>query len=330
LTTVTWGQRPDIPGSDIDTANRIARRFGTRHWYFPKTADNFGQQFAAMFAAQSGMTDGAAFHANELAVCRSLRADKEIKSIMRGDECFGFGPRIYTRQNALYNLCLSLAEFVPDRDKWFTEGSGRLFANYADQLSARLAAVPRAPNALKDTLYCRERLTMCLHPLNYFKLHYQDVYTPLIDPDVLAIVQTIPDSWRNEKRLYRMAFARRFKNQLDIPISRCHNLTDWDREIARRNELRKFLTEELDRLPTLLNHSFFAERLIRIRQESTQKPPALKTRIQAQLRGVGAGFVHRFLRWCLRRRDKRYTIGNTAYVFRAIVLGRWLAMMQRD
>lgn len=294
LRTVTWGERLDLPGSDAEIADRIARRFKLRHLVLERRLDRIPECFEDMFDAQSGMTEYTLLHADELAICRELAEVHGIRSLFRGDECFGItGPGAATVQEALGQLSLRRAAEIPGAERWLEGGAAALEAQSA-HLARRVAACPPMPNDLRDTLYFEERLPASPHHLGYYKSHYQEMFNPLLDLRVLRVAATFPEAWRIDKSLFKACFHQRFARHLDIPFADKSNGIDWSRALPRAPNVVALLRASLESLPAPLNRSFFLEQL----SQALAAPPSAP-------RAPGA-------------------VPPEQLAIRACVLGRWL------
>jgi asparagine synthetase B (glutamine-hydrolysing) len=271
LRTVTWGQDFHKKCGDIAVSNEIAKRFDTQHILLHKDTKNFKSAFHDMFYAQSGMTDSAFIHADELEIGQKLRELHGIKSCFRGDQVFSTSGHQRTRiQNALLSLGLSLTNHIYNRNKWFTRDGEAFFLAHSRKMEEFVSSWNGHPNDLKDTVRFNERLPMYLHYLNYYKFHYQEVFNPLLDPSILAIANKIPSAYRSNKRLFKKCYTQRFRDHIDVPFATRDNMINWDREIYSSKELQSFLKDCVDSLPDFFNKQYFNLLLGSIRYSSSK------------------------------------------------------------
>ena len=258
LTTVTWGQNPRRLYADMSVARRIAARFKTKHIEILKTLDQWRAEYDQMFIAQNGMTDSCFYHAHELTVCKNLRDRYGIRSIFRGDECLGYGPEAFSLQSALIANSMSLPEFIPGLSELFFEEHHIIIDHYSSFIYDLVNNYQsKSYDCLKDELDFYERQHMNRNPLNYYKLHFVDVFCPLLDPDVLNLFSKLPAKFRSHKMLFKELLKSKFNSQLEI--AQYTNLTNWGREISRSIELKKFFVQEFAFLPSFLNCEFFSD-----------------------------------------------------------------------
>ncbi|WP_158623854.1 asparagine synthase-related protein [Corallococcus llansteffanensis] len=296
LCTVTWGQDLRRLGSDARVAHDIARRFGTRHLELKRCVAQVPETFAAMFQAQSGMTELAFGHADELTLCQQLADRHGVGSLFRGDECFGpTGWNATTEGEVLARLSLPFTADVAGREAWLVGGGADAWAAREEQVRKRVAAAPGGVEALRDTLYFRERVPAFLHHLNYFKAHRLEVFNPLMDREVLALSRALPAAWRTDKRLFKDCYRRQFAEHLDIPFAERSNGVDWARLLKRSPRVVAFLRAGLEALPPPLVPEVFVGVLDGLLRGAAP-PPA-----------PGA-----------------YRVAPEQLVMRAFVLGQWL------
>ncbi|WP_158620313.1 MULTISPECIES: asparagine synthase-related protein [Corallococcus] len=296
LCTVTWGHDLRREGSDARVAHDIAKRFGTRHVELKRSVGQVPETFAAMFQAQSGMTELAFGHADELTLCQRLAERHGVGSLFRGDECFGpTGWNATTVGGVLARLSLPFTQDVAGHERWLVGGGEEAWAAREEQVRQRVAAAPQGLEALRDTLYFRERVPAFLHHLNYFKAHRLEVFNPLMDREVLALSRALPAAWRTDKRLFKDCYRRRFAKHLDIPFAESSNGVDWGRMLRRSPRVVAFLRSGLEALPSPLVPEVFVEQL------------------DGLLRGAPAGAM-----------PGGYRVAPEQLVMRAFVLGQWL------
>ncbi|HZH30030.1 MAG TPA: asparagine synthase-related protein [Pyrinomonadaceae bacterium] len=275
LRTIFWGDNLERHGSDAEIARRLARRFGIKPIFIPRLAEHVPDHFEEAFQAQSGMLELAFGHADEVPICRMLAETYDIGSVFRGDECFGFyGDAAETRDEALASLSMYFAERVEDSGRWFEEDAREWMAAHTSRMENLLSQAPRAPQSLRDTLYCRERLPAFHHHLSYHKSHFMEVLNPLLDAEVLRLWSSLPDAHRVDKYLFKKCYHTEFKEHLDIPFAHQGNMINWRRVIARSKPVADYLRHGLETLPAPLNREFFLEKLDEVRRRAPEAAPA--------------------------------------------------------
>lgn len=293
LCTVTWGQQLDSEGSDGHIAARIAQHFRVRHLAFERRIEDALACFDEMFAAQSGMTELALTSADELALCRRLNAEFGYRSLFRGDECFGTSVATDDELEAALRVNrIGRAPRNSDICRWFTDGGDGWRLAHDEAIATLLADRPADPSALRDVLYCTERIGAFLQQLTYFKSHYLEIVAPLLDRRTIQFWATLPSALRTRKLLFRRLYNREFAQDDRFPLASRSNALDWASHIRTQPTLRSFLREHLEVLPAPLNREYFLDLLSRL---GDQRLP----------------------------RDHDVVSGHEL-VIRAVVLGQWL------
>jgi asparagine synthetase B (glutamine-hydrolysing) len=324
LTTVSWGQNKKLKDSDMKIAYDISKKFGTKHIVLRKNILNFKDEFIDMFDAQSGMTDSSFYHANELNVIKQLREQYKIFSLFRGDECFGFKQQVETFNNALISIDMAFPENINDIENWFKNKSN-VFEKYRGFIKDLVYNYNLNPNEVKDTLYVNERLTMALHPLNYFKYHYQHVYNPLIDADILTFVKTVPNNYRDDKLLFRKCLEKKFYNKFRYSIAKKTNLIQWGDKIALSKKLQNYFKDELKLLPHIFNENYFQSCL----NSFSNKRVIIKKKIKMLYLKFAPHFIgYKIFTFKARmnrniKQNKNVSIEPYFYLFRIVTLSRW-------
>ena len=322
LATVTWGVDAKKPNSDMDVARRTASRFKTRHIEIEKTHDRITYEYEEMFKAQSGLTDSSFYHANELTVCRSLREEFGIRSVMRGEECLGYGPPVYTLQNALVLNRMSLPSYIPKMAHWFKK-EDNFVGRYAQFMEALVGQYGfNSLNDFKDTLDFNERQHMNRNPLNYYKMHYLDVYCPFLDMDVLNLVCKLPSQFRHQKNLFRRLLRKKFKRNLRI--ADFNNLPDWKKMIGQSNHLSEFLLKEIETLPPLFDYEFFKNMVHSSRNPERKEAKSIIRQFLRPFKKVlPIEAIQKFIDYRKRYDEPERKIPEHFLAIRAAVLARW-------
>lgn len=295
IQTVSWGEQPHLPGSDLVFAKAEAKRFGSPLHLFPYQLD-IPELFNTMFAAQSGMTDIVFSHVDEIPISTQL-LDKGIHSLFRGDEIFGMnGGEVHSQEAALQALALYSAQTAPDAKLWFTSQDPAWIRNHSAHRN-HLCGINKAPEEIRDQLYLTERLPACLHHISSHRAHYLETVNPLLDLKVINFWRLLPAIWREDKHLFRVCYHRNFGHHQFASRSNGFN---WRHLNPPTPHLLAFLHNEIDSLPIPFNQTYFIHAL-----------EQLKTQPMSPTLRKESGMIH---------------IPLARQVARAIILGRWLKM----
>ena len=212
--TFTYGRADPPRWSDVASAQETARRLAYPHaiWPMDRYSVNVVQrENARLFGFRANRCEelGAWLHFRD-AIAPTLG----IRPLfVFGDECFGWSDcAIRTEGDLLHSLGLvtgtALIEPFLDAD---TVQSVR------DAYAHELARIVHRADHLKDWhdkkdyLYFHERLQKVILPWRQqFAASFGDVATPLLDPEVLRLVGSIPTLERRGKRLMRRAVRAAF------------------------------------------------------------------------------------------------------------------------
>jgi asparagine synthetase B (glutamine-hydrolysing) len=261
LGSVLWGERMDVPGSDNQAAEAVARRHGVQHLCLPWRTETLPEQFEDMFIAQSGMTEMVFSHSDELAVFATL-ADLGYDSVLRGDEVFGPKEgRPDDARSALASFAMGRAADVAESRRWLLGGGAEWIAGHGAAIDDLVASAPSDPSDLRDTIYGRERLPSLLHHHNYHKLHFAEMINPFLDADLLRFWSALPRRRRAGKSLFREAYYKHIGDHFDVPIATKDNGADWTRALRTSPALESWVRRKLSDLPEPLERAFFLEKL---------------------------------------------------------------------
>ncbi len=265
LRSALHGQRMDLPGSDNPAARAVAARYGVHHLTLPWRGELLAEQLDEMFAAQSGMTELVFTHSDELAVFGDLAATHGFDAVLRGDECFGpKGAPVATADEALRRCSMARAAGVAGMEDWFAGSAAPWIEAHDEQMATLLAGAPAAPDALRDTLYARERLPAVAAHHNYHKSHFLEMINPLLDVDLLRFWSALPEPCRTAKRLFRDCYQRRCGDHLEVPIATLDNGVDWRQTLSQTPGLAEMVRRRLLALPAPLDGAWFAAQLDRV------------------------------------------------------------------
>lgn len=262
IRSVLWGVHLDQPGSDGAAAAALARRAGIEHLELERDLDALPAHLDELLEAQSGMTELAFGHADELAICRALADQHGVAALLRGDEVFGptgQGPADLAEARAR-----SCARHLTEADGaagWFTDEPARFARTHAARVDELLRDCPRDALGLRDTLYARERLPAFTHQLTAHKLPALEVYNPLQALEVVRFYSALPSWCREDKALFKRSYHQRFSDTRDVPIATGGNGLDWGAFIPRSPAIQARLRQLLAALPPPLSAPFFLSQL---------------------------------------------------------------------
>lgn len=171
-------------------------------------------------------------------------------AFVNGDECFGWHGLVSSKQAAFSEIRwygLDQAARVSD---WINP---RVKKDLVKIIDARLVDLEHEcssnrPNDLKDWLYYEERLEKMLNAFVASKLRSLEILRPLVDEDVIDFISTVPEKWRDDKKLLRVLFKKRFPELNAIPFAKRDVLPQVDgfhERLKNDPEWQKFFIDHL-------------------------------------------------------------------------------------
>ncbi len=228
--TITWGEDPARSGSDAVIAPLVAAALGVPHRWYDKPQPYAVETLQRAIYLTSGEGDGVLNFPGDHEFHERLVAERGFRSLFRGDHAFGQLPRLLTMHGVFASAGLSRIRLDPTYRAWLDAALLDTMADAQDALFERWMAMLESPTPqgrlyeLKYELNIRREVT----PYNTLKNAHFEVYTPLMDRQILDWVRRLPDHRRVDKRDLRMALTRQFPELASIPLATSNNLPDWD------------------------------------------------------------------------------------------------------
>jgi asparagine synthetase B (glutamine-hydrolysing) len=246
VSTVTWAAPDARDGSDRDVARRVAEALGTRHRAVVRQVTAWGQRLTGVTYLLDGLTDVSAYHPHEHAVMRDLAAGG-ARTVLRGDECFGWEPHTTSLEEAWLSLNLRSPRRLRHVEHVVRPPA---LARWSAAAEAALEEAGRHldgehPNNARDLLYFRHRLQSYLGSAAYLKHAVLDHRTPLVDEALLDFNARVPAELRAGKLLFCRAAARLAPELFTLPLASRGNLEDWGRLLTTRSPVRRHVEAEL-------------------------------------------------------------------------------------
>ena len=229
ISTITWGEEKGRPASDATVAAIVAAELGVTNAWFEKAQQPSAETFARAIYLSSGEAD-CAIHFPDDHVLHAELAARGFSSLLRGDECFGNGPTLFTRRAAF--AVNGIARLRLNTGYSGLIEPGRLeqmaFAQDTD-LAMMLAGVQsRTATGARDEIRYAMVVRRVLASYNRVKHADLEVFTPLLARPILEWLRGTPDSSRFDKALLRAALRRRFPRLASVPFATRSNLPNWD------------------------------------------------------------------------------------------------------
>jgi asparagine synthetase B (glutamine-hydrolysing) len=245
--TLTWGEEPARPDSDASIASLVAAALGVRHGWREKHHEHTPQAFEEAIRLSSGEVDIAIHFPGDRAFHRALRDELGVRSLFRGDECFGLERLVTDHAVAILAGVARLSE-TGGYAALLPGGLLTTLARESDSIvEAALDALASAtPTGRRDELWYEFGVRRFLAPYNALKALDLEVHLPFLDQQLLAWLRRVPDELRGGKRLVRLALERRFPEVAAIPYATRDNLPNWERRTLADGSFAGFLRDWFD------------------------------------------------------------------------------------
>lgn len=278
-------------GSDADVAARQAALYGYRH----VAVGSYASDFLGMLDRNAAIGEGLRGPSYEIEAFPALaeRLTSSAQQVMLfGDECLGWGSyRLRDADDLLGSINLKASAFlgvfesITGKDAADRLRVG-LEADY-DQLRRKVQGFAD-PDDGKDFLYLDQRVQFSLLPLRRFIAgHWFPLALPLISPEILDFMATVPVAYRLDKRLFKIMGRRFLPSLFRIPRATRGQLhPDFDREIASTSDVLERAIAERD---WKINGLFGNEALIALLRE-------FRAKMEKMPRPGSAGTVKRRLK----------------------------------
>lgn len=245
---VTWGCAPGRDGADIQIARQMGRVLSLDHRTLEVNMAayaDYGRVFRRVNFLLDGMSAAAAAHPDNYAITENLYASG-VRVLLRGEQTFGFALREYSTQGSLAKLGLRrfreaplLARVVkPEAYDALAEASDRVMDALIEESSAL------DPNDFTHRAYFRDRYQRLSGPAAYYKQVYMDHRSPLMDNDILDLIERLPKAYRDDKALLYHTIRKRYPEVSGFDYAWRTNLEDWAALIAADTPVRRYALEE--------------------------------------------------------------------------------------
>jgi hypothetical protein len=198
LHTATWGVPVafEKAGTDATVARQVSDKWGTQHSeYNVQFIHNFDKALNIFLLHGEGRNDHINSFMDGLQMWGTI-ADQGYAYVIRADEAFGWLP-VRTELDARTSVAFAQ---LPD------------FRNIPNSVIDSLPkqVVPEHLNRFenealedyRDRLYQQYRLPFVIGPLQDLPLSFVEVLNPLLHPQLISFVRSLPPQLRTEKRLY--------------------------------------------------------------------------------------------------------------------------------
>ena len=146
---------------------------------------------------------------------------REFGAFVNGDEAFGWRERAGSPDDARRLVGIFTLGEVARLASWIPPSRQR---ELDEELEARIASAwpddGTPPDQIKDCLYYEHRLGNMLNAFSYARLRFLEQARPLVSEPVMDFVRTLPDEWRERKRILRALLRERYPDLAAVPLAR--------------------------------------------------------------------------------------------------------------
>lgn len=328
LNTVTWGLADNIPGSDAAIAEQIAKKFNLRHTFFQRKANKYADAFEETNYITDGLSDIAAFHPHEFTIMKQIK-EMGFDRVLRGDETFGWHGRVYNYKEAEAEVGLRTIRKIALYSKILRPKYYREWSDGSDASMARLEndISGMDPTDAKDYLYFTHRLQGYLNSCGSYKQVLFDHRNVFLDDSILDFLLRTPWQLRLNKELYRKALFAMYPSLNSIPLADYSGLENWNDELTRQTEMRKFMQQQLDDANSGIWEYFDRNAVATVFHSLSSSPiNPLSSSFRTRLRRKISGHIFSlFPRQAEQIRTKRFQSAIMPYevLLRFLVLKNW-------
>jgi hypothetical protein len=97
---------------------------------------------------------------------------------------------------------------------------------------------------MKDVAYFTQRVPTYLSQAGYYKQILFDQRNPLMSNELLDYYQKVPNSLRENKKLFFRSFSLAYPGLAAIPYAWAESLEDWGALLSRDTPIRRFMADE--------------------------------------------------------------------------------------
>ncbi len=327
LHAVTWAEQIDIPQSDPEVAAVIAKELGIHHQFKKRSHDQYETWFKETNYLLDGHSEVSAEHPHEFQIMKALH-QQGFNRVIRGDEAFGLGGKVYSTESALANLLIrpfsginTLSQVM--HRNWYDRACSAGNESF-ETLKTQGAGMD--PTDFKDVCYFSLRVPTYLSSAAYYKQILFDHRNPLLANELMDFYRSVPIDLRLNKKLFFRAFETAHPDLAKIPYSAVSGTEDWGALMAQDSPLRRMIQLELADDASGIWEIFDRQRVIELFNNisiasGTKKVPAWK-RPLLQIRSYATtAFPAQMGRIELERAQAK--LGVSRLIFRIMILKNW-------
>ena len=233
--------------SDVEAAVQVAKAAGIRHRVIQRQLGNYAADFAEMNAVIDGLSTIAIYSPNSYRQYRQL-AETGIETVLRGDEPLSYGSHVESYAEAALAVGLrridevhGLADLiVPERRERMRAASDLAFAamlREVEDLSLGQAREALGVSHRQQTFLANSAAYKAVHLLHR---------APLLDDDIIDLMEFFSDEERADKALFWRAMRNRYPRLFGMDFAkRWSTLDDWAGVLSGPTPARRYALGQL-------------------------------------------------------------------------------------
>lgn len=243
VSTVSWADYEGSSQGDVAVARKVAAMLGVQHSAVFRDQTDLAGQFRRVNRLLGG-AQMAVDHPNELGVMADL-ARRGTLRVVRGDTPLTDYPVPFTLEQAYRARTIVPAGDVPALAQLF---SPQLRSRILEDNAAMMAALARRYEdlslaAARDAIFLEVYTGDYLFKSNYWRRTYFDELVPLLDDQILDLLQEAPDELRQSKKIFFDALSILWGNRPEVPFAKDYELYNFVEKLRVNRPFREYVEE---------------------------------------------------------------------------------------
>lgn len=297
IKTITWGKHNSLlqKGTDPYIAQKLSHNLGVENSFFEINSNSLDIEtiFDRFIHESEGQHDNIAGYLDGFETWFKIQS-MGVRGLVRGDEAFGWLP-VKNDKNVLESVGLNFITEYQYLSKFFKETNG-----LPDDFKRMIG---ETNEQWRDRLYQQFRLPTLLSALGFTKSNFVEQINPLLSKKIMAIVRTMPDSYRTNKKVFSELIDSLSPN---IPYAnKGGNLTLSEFLLERR--VKSYITSELEKgnANKILGCSFINDAIKKYHAKDINRNISILVLVKNNLRKVASSFLPRKVKNILSKGTKK-------------------------
>lgn len=325
VSTVSWADFAASSRGDVAIARRVAAVLGVQHGVILRDQTDLAGQFRQVNRLLGG-AKMAVDHPAELGVMAEL-ARRGTLRVFRGDTPLTDRPLPFSLEQAYRDRGIvpagdvpALAELLaPQARARILEDNAALMVDFARRYEGLSLA------AARDAIFVEVETGDYLFKSNYWRKTYFDELVPLLDDDILDLLQETPDELRQGKKVFFDALAQMWGDRPAIPFANDSGLYSFAEKLRSNAPFRAYVEDQFEDASSGIWRYLDRTRATQALRAALEASPRKTNPAKAALRGASAilGRIDPRLAQGLTLNLKRTSIDRVQVASRILVLKNW-------